>query len=98
MFYIKSIATKLIDDSTYPEIVLLHFCDTNGKNHEFLEKWPIVSNKEFTNIFPVDCAIGCILLEEKENSYIVSTSKPWCIESEDGLTTFEIDKKLLYKE
>ena len=97
MLYIKSIATELIDNSSYPAIVLLNFCDINGIKHEFIEKWPIISDEEFTNMFPIDCAIGCTLLKEEDNSYIVSTSSPWGIESEDGLTTFEIDKNLLIK-
>ena len=85
MFYIKAIATKLIDDSGYPEFVLC----------EFIEKWPVVSNEEFTNQFPTNCIIGCIVLKEKIESYMVSTLEPWDIESEEGLCEFEISKNLL---
>lgn len=61
MFYIKVIATKLIDDSGYPEFVLCVFIDYRGKKHEFIEKCPVVSNEEFTNKFPTNCIIGCIV-------------------------------------
>lgn len=53
MFYIKAIATKLIDNTGYPEIVLCEFMDYKGNKHEFIEKWPVVSDKEFINIFPM---------------------------------------------
>ena len=95
MFYIKAIATKLIDDSGYPEFVLCEFIDYKGKKHEFIEKWPVVSNEDFTNQFPTNCIIGCIVLKEKIESYMVSTLEPWDIESEEGLCEFEISKNLL---
>ena len=97
MFYLESIATKLIDDSSYPEIVLCEFTDYNGKKHEFVEKWPVISNKDFSNSFPMTCAIGCTILKENAESYIVSTLEPWDIESEEALTEFEISKNLLLK-
>lgn len=95
MFYIKAIVTKLIDDSSYPEIVLCEFVDYNGKKHEVIEKWPVVSDKEFTNSFPLDCFIGCTVLTENDDSYLVSTLEPWYIESKEGLVEFEIRKDLL---
>ena len=95
MFYIKAIAIQLIDNTEYPEIVLCEFMDCKGNKHEFIEKWPVVSDKEFINIFPIECVIGCTILETKADSYMVSTSEPWDIESEEGLSLFEIDKDLL---
>ena len=32
-----TIATQLIDDSNYPEVVLCEFADYNGKKHKFDE-------------------------------------------------------------
>ena len=95
MFYIKAIATKLIENSSYPEIVLCEFTDYNGKKHEFIEKWPVISNEVFSNAFPTTCVIGCTILKENTDSYVVSTLEPWNIESEEQLTEFEIRKSLL---
>jgi len=77
MLYIKAIATKLIDDSNYPEIVLCEFIDYNGKKHEFIEKWPVISDKDFSNFFPVDCVIGCTILKENAELYIDSILVSW---------------------
>ena len=66
-----------------------------GKKHEFIEKCPVVSNEEFTNKFPTNCIIGCIVLKERIESYMVSTLEPWVIESEEGLCELEISKNLL---
>jgi len=95
MFEIKAKATKLIDNTTYPEVVLIEFYDYNGQKHTFIEKWPVVSAQEFDNSFPQDCAIACIIVKETGTSYIVDTSNPWGIESEESLTIFEISKELL---
>lgn len=97
MFFIKAIATKLVDDSEYPEFVLCEFVDCDEKKHEFIEKWPVISDKVFKKSFPLNCVIGCIVLKENINSYLVSTLKPWGIESEEGLYEFEISKDLLFK-
>lgn len=93
--FIKASVTKLIDDSTYPEVVLLEFYDINNKKHEVIEKWPVISNLKFSNEFPKECLIACMIIEEKENLYIVSTLEPWSIESTSGLTVFEISKTLI---
>ncbi|MDD6302927.1 MAG: hypothetical protein PUA56_06490 [Bacillales bacterium] len=95
MSYIKAIATKLIDDSSYPEVVLCYFFDFNGKKHEFIEKWPVLSDKKFINQFPTNCVIGCTVIKENTESYIVSTKEPWAIESEEGYYEFEISKSLI---
>ena len=96
MFLIKAKATKLIDDSSYPEIVLCEVVDVYGQKHEFIEKWPVVSAKDyFENAFPKECEIGCVILEKRETSYLVSTEQPYGIESTDGKTIFEIDKESL---
>ena len=95
MFCIKALATQLIDRSFYPEIVLCEIVDVNGCKHQFIEKWPVVSAEKFENIFPKECEIDCIILEERSASYVVCTEQPWGIESTEGKTIFEIDKNLL---
>lgn len=97
MFFMKVKATQLIDDRSYPEIVLCEIIDVNGYKHKFKEKWPILSNKKFDNIFPKECSVGCTILEEKMDSYIVSTLQPWAIESIEGKSFFEIRKDLLFE-
>jgi hypothetical protein len=95
MFYIKATATRLVDDSAYPEFVLCEFMDAYDRKHRIIEKWPVVSSENFENIFPKDCFIGCVIVEKKANSYIVDTEQPWDIESEEGKTIFEINTSLL---
>ena len=95
MFYIKATAIDLIDNSSYPEIVLCEFIDIYGIQHRFIEKWPVVSNEEYDNVFPKDVYIGCIIAEEKAESVIVNTDQPWYIESIEGKNIFEIPKSIL---
>ena len=49
MFYIKATAIDLIDNSSYPEIVLCEFIDIYGIQHRIIEKWPVVSVEKITN-------------------------------------------------
>ena len=66
------------------------FINYKEKKNEFIEKWPVVSNEEFTNQFPTNCIIGCIALKEKIKSYMVSTLEHWDIESKEGLCKYII--------
>ena len=95
MFYIKATAIDLIDSNSYPEIVLCEFIDIYGIQHRIIEKWPVVSNAKYDNIFPKDAYIGCIIVEEKAESVIVNTDQPWYIESIEGKNIFEIPKSSL---
>ena len=95
MFYIKATAIDLIDNSSYPEIVLCEFIDIYGTKHRVIEKWPVVSLEKFDNVFPKDSYIGCVIVEEKIESVIVNTNQPWYIESTDGKNIFEIHKSSL---
>ena len=95
MFYIKAIAIDLINNSSYPEIVLCEFIDIYGIKHRIIEKWSVVSLEKFDNIFPKDSYIGCIIVEEKAESVIVNTEQPWYIESIEGKNVFEIHKSSL---
>ncbi len=95
MFYIKATAIDVIDNSSYPEIVLCEFIDIYCIKHRIIEKWPVVSREEFDNIFPKDSYIGCIIVEEKAESVVVNTDQPWYIESTEGKNIFEIHKSSL---
>lgn len=95
MFYIKATAIQLIDDSAYPEIVRCVFMDSHGRTHTVTEKWPVVSAEKFKNSFPKDCTLGCVVLERRGEVCVVDTERPWCIESEEGETVFEIHEDLL---
>ena len=95
MYYIKAQIIRLIDNSSYPEVVLCEFTDLNGRKHEIIEKWPVLTADEFDSKFPKTGYLGCVVAEEKTESYIVSTEIPWSIETTEGKTIFEISKDLL---
>ena len=49
MFYIKATAIDLIDNNSYPKIVLCEFIDIYGIQQRIIEKWPVVSVEKITN-------------------------------------------------
>lgn len=86
-YFIKAQATKLVDDSQ-PYFVLCEFYDVNERKHEIIEKWPVVTEKDWDGNLPTDCLIPCTVIEDRVSSYIVHTD----IESTLGETIFEIRK------
>ena len=97
MHFIKAEATRIFDNSGYPEIICCEFLDANGRKHCFVEKWPVVSAEKLERHFPQACAIGCTVIQRKAGSYVVSTMKPWGIESVEGTSEFEISKELMFE-
>lgn len=39
--------------------------------------------------------MGCTIIEETENSYIIDTELPWDIDSYEGIYRFEVSKELV---
>lgn len=93
-YFIKAQATKLVDDSQ-PYFVLCEFYDVNERKHEIIEKWPVVTEKDWDGNLPTDCLIPCTVIEDGAFSYIINTDLPCSIESTLGKTVFEIRKDLL---
>jgi hypothetical protein len=97
MIGIEVSITKYISDEPQPGIVECFFVDANGREWRFVEKTVYVgsSNLISSSIYPQQGVIGCEIIEQKGSTTLVTTDKPWVIESEEGKTKFEVNTKLL---
>lgn len=92
-YLLKAVATKLIDNSSYPEIVECEIVDAKGTKHIFHEKWPVVSAEDYDDVYPKICDIACIIEGCNEDTVIINTNIPWGCVSVDGEYRFEVFKK-----
>ena len=92
-YLLKAVATKLIDNSSYPEIIECEIVDAKGTKHIFHEKWPVVSTEDYDDVYPKICDIACIIEECNEDTVIINTNIPWGCVSVDGEYRFEVFKK-----
>lgn len=93
IYLLKAVATKLIDNSTYPEVVECEIVDAKGIKHIFHEKWPVVSAEDYDDVYPKICDIACIIEASLIDTVIVNTNTPWGCESIEGDYRFEVFKK-----
>jgi hypothetical protein len=83
----------------FPGWVLLKFNDSSGKTHYFEEKVPIVSNRSIdeNSFFPQKGFIRGNIIDTKNDVVCFSTLEPDHIESKNGVNTFYVDKKQIFK-
>ena len=84
-------------DNYQPGFVECRFHDALGKEHIMREKIPIITDKDLTanSKYPQDGLIACEIINVWNNSrgqriITVDTSKPWGIESTEGITQFDL--------
>jgi hypothetical protein len=101
MFAIKIKITKFISDDQ-PGFVECTFIDANQKLHFVQDKVPIVTEKylDANSEYPQDGIIACEIVKEWKDSngqkiFTVNTSKPWGVDTVDGLTEFDMFEEQL---
>lgn len=96
MLAIKASIIKYISNDQ-PGFVECAFKDAWGKEHIVHEKVPIVTDKDlhFDSNYPQDAVLNCEVIKEIEDKdgrkiILVTTAKPWGIETIEGLEEFEL--------
>ena len=86
--------TEITDDSGYPAFVRFAFTDIGGRRHFFADKLPIVC-AEYEVQPPCEGALRCHIIAEKTDSFVIDTSFPDHVESEDGEYIFDVPKDII---
>ena len=86
--------TDITDDSGYPTFVRFAFTDIEGKRHFFVDKLPIIS-AEYEVQLPCEGALRCHIIAEKPDSYVIDTTFPDFVDSEDEQYIFELPKGIV---
>jgi len=100
MTAIKVTITRFVREDQ-PGWVAFEFVDAHGSPRQFVEKAPIVSIEELTKTsqYPrqgfLDVEVLGRKTKESQEVVIVDTSKPWGVESVDGVTQFEVSQDSL---
>jgi hypothetical protein len=88
--------SKFVDEYQ-PGIVECWLEDVHGRRWRFIEKAPLVSDKDIwtDSEYLQPGAIACTVLQKTADAsrrYVVTidTSKPWAVESVDGCTVFDV--------
>ena len=93
---IKILITSFIDDHQ-PGFVECKFYDAFGNQHIVQDKVPIVTDKylDANSDYPQDGIIACEIIKQRQDTngrviFTVSTTKPWAVDTIEGLTEFDL--------
>ncbi len=99
-----AVAIKIVRfaDESQPGWVECELSDAAGHRHGFLEKIPVVSREELwrESGYPRDGVIACEVVskwvdEGGRSLAKIDTSRPWSIESKEGVTEFVVRSESL---
>jgi hypothetical protein len=96
-WYVRTQITRWVDDH-FPGIVECRFADRFGREWLFIEKLPVVGGDLSLNAdsaYPQPAFIGCEVISRRYDDTgrevaEIDTDQPWGIESEDGVTRFQV--------
>jgi hypothetical protein len=84
-------------DESQPGWVECEFSDATGRRHAFLEKIPVVTREELRrdSAYPRDGIVACEVVttwidQEGRSLTKIDTSRPWGVESKEGLAEFVV--------
>lgn len=96
MFALKITITKYISDHQ-PGFVECSFVDVFNKEHIIQDKVPILVDKylDATSDYPQEGKIACGIINKRQNPkgqkiLKINISRPWGVETIEGLTDFEV--------
>jgi len=85
-------------DSSFPGFVEMELTEVDGTKQQFIEKWPVLTDKPgppSADSFPIQGSIECELVGTEFDSngrkiYSVSTARPHYIETIEGQALFYV--------
>ena len=97
MIGVKVSITRYVSDEPQPGIVECEFPDAHGRHWKFVEKTAIISteNLDARTNYPRPGVIACEIAGRNIDTggreiIVVNTERPWCVETVDGSTQFEV--------
>lgn len=101
MKFISVAIVRFVDEEPQPGIVECELVDADGKLHRFVEKTAVVSSDHLfrDNDYPRAGALACEVeatwVDQSGSALARISTRPWSVESVDGLTTFVVPVSLI---
>ena len=83
-----------ITDAGQPGFAEFTLTDCRGVQHHFIDKLPVVCGS-YDAVPPCAGEIGCRIVGETADTFIIDTEEPWDIDSLDGAYQFEVYKNMV---
>ncbi len=91
--YVTAKAVRWVSDDPVPGIVEVQVVDGHGKAWSFIDKAPMFEegNKlTRTTAYPTEIELACTVVGSNSDGIVVSTARPWGIETIDGVSQFTL--------
>ena len=89
----RAIAVRWVADEPFPGVVEVQLTDADGRPWSFVDKAPIFDGHDVLNAsakYPIDLEIACTVLDRLADRVVVTTAKPWGIETVDRQSRFVV--------
>ena len=92
----KVTVVEVLDHDWYPGLCKVVLTDSEGVEHTFVEKLPVVGLEEVkVSDLPLQKSIRVEIVKDMGDRVEITTERPDSIESEDGTTHFVVPKESL---
>jgi hypothetical protein len=91
---VRARAVKWASDEPFPGMIEVELADASGKVWRFVDKYPMFDlERTFgpSTPYPVALQIACTVVERRNGEAVISTAKPWGLESIDGTHEFLVN-------
>jgi hypothetical protein len=96
MAYLAVQIARFVDDHQ-PGWVACEFVDAGGRSHSIIEKVPVLGSEDLdaASVYPRPGRVGCEIVNRWRDTdgrelVRITTVRPWCIESTEGLSEFVV--------
>ncbi|ONI76538.1 hypothetical protein BWI15_04310 [Kribbella sp. ALI-6-A] len=86
-------AVRWVGDDPIPGLVEVAFTDAEGTRHVLIDKPPVFSGANGLGpgtAYPVAVGLDCEVLRVDEEAVVITTERPWGVETADGRTEFRV--------
>jgi hypothetical protein len=107
-YFVPAQAVEWVSDEPIPGLVRIELIDAEGRAWEFVDKTSMFDPDNILrpdSHYPVDISLACTLISEPDGDpgpegdvVLVSTARPWGLETVDGTSEFWIEASRISKQ
>ena len=90
-------AVRWVDDEPFPGVVEVELADADGRMWTFIDKAAVFDRDSLSPAaqYPIELKLACTVVERHDDRVVISTAKPWGIETVEQQSTFTVHRDQL---
>jgi hypothetical protein len=96
--FVTASAVRWVGDDPFPGVVEVELADADGRTWTFIDKAAVFDGDDIlgpASHYPVELKLACTVVERHDERVVISTAKPWGIETVERQSTFTVHREQL---